>query len=47
MAKNFKELEAKMSPERIATSDAIVKKILAEIDLREGRKKRKLARKHS
>jgi len=44
MARNFKELEAKMSPERIARSNELVKKTLAKIDLRE---KRKLARKRS
>jgi hypothetical protein len=44
MAKNFKELEAKMSPESIARSNAIARKYLAEIEKRE---KRKLARKRS
>ena len=42
MAKNFKELEAKMSPESIARSNAIAQKLLAEIELSELREKRKV-----
>jgi transcriptional regulator with XRE-family HTH domain len=42
MAKNFKELEAKMSPESIARSNALAQKILAEIELSELREKRKV-----
>jgi hypothetical protein len=42
MAKNFKELEAKMSPEGIARSNAIAQKLLAEIELSELREKRKV-----
>jgi hypothetical protein len=42
MARSFKELEAKMSSERIARTDAAVQKILAEIELSELREKRKV-----
>jgi hypothetical protein len=42
MARNFKDLEARMSLERIARSNELAKKMIAEIDLRE---KRKLVRK--
>lgn len=42
MAGNFKELEAKMSPERIARSNARVKKMLAEMPLNELREAREL-----
>lgn len=42
MARNFKELEAKMSPERIARSNARVKKMLAEMPLNELREAREL-----
>ena len=42
MAKNFKELEAKMSPERIARTNEIAQKLLAEIELSELREKRKM-----
>jgi DNA-binding XRE family transcriptional regulator len=42
MAKNFKELEAKMSPEGIARSNEIAQKLLAEIELSELREKRKV-----
>jgi DNA-binding XRE family transcriptional regulator len=42
MAKNFKELEAKMSPEGIERSNAIAQKLLAEIELSELREKRKV-----
>jgi DNA-binding transcriptional regulator YiaG len=42
MAKSFKELEAKMSPERIARSNALAQKMLAEIELSELREKRKV-----
>ena len=42
MAKNFKELEAKMAPERLARSNARVQKMLAEMPLNELRKARDL-----
>ncbi|HEY2823791.1 MAG TPA: helix-turn-helix transcriptional regulator [Candidatus Acidoferrum sp.] len=42
MAKNFRELEAKMSPEGIARSNEIAQKLLAEIELSELREKRKV-----
>ena len=42
MARNFKELEAKMSRERIARSNARVKKMLAEMPLNELREAREL-----
>jgi DNA-binding XRE family transcriptional regulator len=42
MAKNFKELESKMSPERITRTNAIAQKLLAEIELSELREKRKV-----
>jgi hypothetical protein len=35
MARNFKELEAKMSPERIARSKARVEQMIAEMPLDE------------
>jgi transcriptional regulator with XRE-family HTH domain len=42
MARNFRELEAKMGAERIARSDARVKKILAAMPLTELREARNL-----
>jgi DNA-binding XRE family transcriptional regulator len=42
MARNFKELEARMSPERIARSNARVRKMLAEMPLNELREAREL-----
>ena len=42
MARNFKELEAKMSPERLARSNARVQKMLAEMPLAELREARAL-----
>jgi DNA-binding XRE family transcriptional regulator len=42
VAKNFKELEAKMSSESIKQSNAIAQKLLAEIELSELREKRKV-----
>jgi transcriptional regulator with XRE-family HTH domain len=43
MARNFSELRDKMSPERIARSDARVKKILAKMRLKELRRARELS----
>jgi hypothetical protein len=46
MARNFKELEAKMSPERIARSKARVEQMIAEMPLDELRAARDLTQEH-
>ena len=46
MAKNFRELEAKMSPESRARSDAKAKKMIAEMALDELREARDLTQHH-
>jgi transcriptional regulator with XRE-family HTH domain len=45
MARNFKELQAKMSPERLARSDARVKKMLEEMPLTDLREAREMTQK--
>jgi len=44
--RNFRELEAKMGPERIARSDARVKKMLEEMPLNRLRAARELTQEH-
>jgi DNA-binding transcriptional regulator YiaG len=46
MARNFRELEAKMSPESRARSDAKTKKMIAEMALDELREARELTQQH-
>ena len=46
MAKNFRELEAKMSPGSVARSDAKAKKMLAEMPLDELREARAMTQVH-
>lgn len=46
MARNFKELKDKMSPERRARVDAKVKKMLAEMALDELREARRITQEH-
>ena len=46
MTKNFRELEAKMSPESRARSDAKAKKMIAEMALDELREARDLTQQH-
>ena len=45
-ARNFKELQAKMSPERRAESEALARKMLAEMPLDELRAARHLTQEH-
>ena len=44
--KNFRELEAKMGPERIAASDARVKKLIGEMPLYQLRTARQMTQTH-
>jgi DNA-binding Xre family transcriptional regulator len=46
MARNFRELEAKMSPERLARSKARVEQMIAEMPLDELRAARELTQEH-
>src|SRR5580658_529094 len=46
MARNFRELEARMSPESRARSDAKTKKMIAEMALDELREARELTQQH-
>jgi DNA-binding XRE family transcriptional regulator len=46
MPRNFRELEAKMSPEARARSDAKAKKMLAEMPLDELRQAREMTQEH-
>ena len=46
MARNFRELEAKMSPERLARNKARVEQMIAEMPLDELRAARELTQQH-
>ena len=46
MARNFKELEAKMSPESIARSNALTREMLQELPLQALRQARNLTQAH-